>query len=708
MAATVSFCGLTFTADDIEYLKVHKEAALLTDNLPVDTLTVAVWSSTDFRPQLRRDTEIAVRWDGKVDALFYDGKAKKLGDLYTITAQSAVGLLDHTYHPGGIYHGETAGQLLTGIMGNIPYSVDPEIAAARFYDSWLPYDTRRNNLRQILLATGATVRRDAAGRLNITVLSNAVAGTFDDDRVFKGGTLAEDSVPTAVQVTEHRFLAADNEMVLYEGTLSGRELIQFADPAHDLACTGGAIVESSANHAVISAQGAVRLVGKGYTHTTRVITEGAILNTPEDAVYPMADAYLVGPMNAAAVAKRLYAYVQNVKTIQQDVLLSGEQPGDLVRMADPTEDTVHSAALQALDIVYSGVRKASATALIGYVPQGGSTGFKNRRVFAANGNFTVPAGVTLIHVVVGQAGTGGTAGGQGKNGELGPSYSTSHNTGVATITTHGYAYGKAGDGGEPGGGGIPGKVLEMDLDVTPGQTFAVNLGVGGEGGDFDDTNGPQPGKPGGESSFGTLFSAAGAIPAGGFVEIMTGDVYAQTGGPGVAGCKGSGAISSDGTETAEGPQLSGPGGPWGPGGIGETKRDYAGWDYSAYCEGRGHGGLGGGAAFGANGNSGKNGSANVYKLNDTQIDGTVWGGVGGDGATPIPNIAQTVPGSGGPGGHGGGGGGGPGPALQEDTKWSNPRQEAEIVVSARRAKGGVGGKGSKGGKGGPGFVIVYW
>jgi len=98
----------------------------------------------------------------------------------------------------------------------------------------------------------------------------------------------------------------------------------------------------------------------------------------------------------------------------------------------------------------------------------------NYRVFTSSGTFTVPSGIGKVYVRVWGAGGGGG--------------------GVLSTGTYSAA------GGAAGGGYTEGYVA-----VTPGQSIAVTVGVGGTGG----TGTPSNGGVGGTSSFGSFMSATG-------------------------------------------------------------------------------------------------------------------------------------------------------------------------------------------------------
>lgn len=270
------------------------------------------------------------------------------------------------------------------------------------------------------------------------------------------------------------------------------------------------------------------------------------------------------------------------------------------------------------------------------------------QVFAENGTFTVPAGVSKIRVRVVGGGGGGRSGGTGGGGG-------------------GYAHGV--------------------FPVTDGQSFAVTVGLGGTGG-----SSPTAGRT---SSFGALISAAG-----GAVGALSGSI--ASGGAGFGGdyqaSGGSSGPTAGSGGGGSGSQLgrggSSNGGVSGGGGIGQAGNSI---------------GSGGGSPFGSNwlapssggydiiGNSAASGSKGASNPINAVIrfpfDCFTGGGGGGGGTTGSDGGIGGGGGGGssncGGGGIGGGGGGG----------------------GSFPGGGGIGGGGGSGGggnNGGIGIVIVEW
>lgn len=630
-------------------------------------------------PTAFNDGDQVLYFDG--DALagkyFFESVVRQGPDRYKITAVSIVGRLLHSRHYGGIYTGVPASQIFADILAGTSYVLDPDVASATVI-GYLPIAIRRDNLQQLLIATGATLRVDDAGTLYITSMSPVQTGTFADNRVFIGGSVKIDTPIAGVKVTEHNYFEAGNVVTLFSDGVDGEELIEFREPYHGLAIQGGTIVESGANYARISAKGTVTLTGKPYTHVTRVVTAGAVGNGSTENVKTVSSCYLANPQIAQSIADRLYEYLKCNRTITQDVLTGTERAGDVVSVINPYTMEMEKATIKRFDVTMSAVNRASAEFLVGFVPSGVISGFKSHALLTDSGSWTVPAGVTKIRVIVVGAGSGG---GGGKDGSAGSDGSWSNGTGSSSSGAGGTPTGGSGGaGGSAGKTGTGGQVFEISLDVTPGQVFSFACGTGGAGGA---ANGGE-GKAGGATTFGSYSSTYGRKYPYGYVESKTGLTFATDGEAGFDGGRGGTATSKHGVPA------------WGEYYYGEDGEDVNGFSGGAGALSRRvwsgpddrntddyYGAGGGGAANGANGGA----------ANNT--------GTGGNGATGKAGANATNYGQGGGAGNGGGGGGGGGLHTYYSAVGSNPTNYSVCP-------GGAAGKGAAGGNGGNGCIVVYY
>lgn len=650
----ITFDTYTFAGNDINKFKIHVETGLLTDKLALDTLSVEIKSTT--RPEITRYTPVTVYRGSNIRGVFFNGTIEEIGtNLYSLYAESYLALLDYDKHVGGMYTAETVGNVIADIMGDVPYTINPDVAALKLY-GYLPYASKRENLQQILIATGAAVRKNTDGTLNFTVLTGSSVGAFTSEKIFIGGSLSEESITTAVQVTEHSYVPITDSITLFTEAFTDIRTAIFSEPAHNLTCTNGTILESSANHAKIQGAGNVTLTGQKYRHTTKILTKGTILNTPEDKILTVSNATLITAINSSSVAQRLYKYASCNKTIKQNVLPTISTSGDMVEVSHPYKIDLLNAAIQTMDFNLSNTMRAAAEFLIGYEPQGISAGYKNRVLITTNSNFIVPEDVNEIRVVLIGGGKGGANGANGENGSSG-SNSSSLSRGNG---------GKGGKAGEPGTGG---KVFDTTIEVTPGQSISATMGVGGASG-LDGT----------ATTFGTLTSAIGAI--GEYVDVMTAERFAIAGSAGFDGADGQGASGSQGGNIVEDGFIIYSGG---VPGAKVTMRISSSLVIGA------QGGGGSGAAYGNNGTNGADGEVSM-NYGYGQADG----GNGAPGASAISRTAATIYGAGGDGGHGGGGGGGGGDCYHTDSDY------------AWVGSGGGGGAGGAGGAGANGCIIIYY
>lgn len=611
-------------------------------------------------------TPIAAYHDDMLIGQFYVNTMRRTGkNVLSISCFSAIGLLDKLMHTGGVYAGQTAGSLIADILGDIPYTIEASVAAAKVY-GWLPYASKRSNLHQILFAIGASITK-IDGQMHIKYLAQNSPFNITQDRIYMGGSVEYPKGITSVEVTEHGFYAlpTDIEVTLFDNTdgtgTSQQQTIVFENPCHDLVASGLTLVEAGVNHAVVSGMGT--LTGKQYTHTRKLLSQPTGLDG-EANVAKVENATLVSLLNSDNVAKRLAGYYAAEETVSLDMLVGQERPGDEVTFTDPFGDA-QQGFMQSLDITFSGILKGNATFATTWVPDYFGNNFSNQMVITKSGTVNLPDSVRLIRAVLVGGGTGGQAGADGTAGGAGP-----WQKGIGT----------PGTGGVGGQAGSPGKVIVLDMDITPGEALTATVGAAGKGGS---TNG-EIGTSGGDTTLGQYSSASGSVPESGIINLITGGLFALVGANGIAGGDG-------GTEDEGGASVTYNGVTYAGGANGLDNQEL---EDPPTVGGWAAGGRGGGAAVGANGTAGTNGTIIQQSGDDTYRGGN--GGKGADAAAAI-SIAANLYGSGGNGGHGGGGGGGGGGAFQSTTNYF-----------ADPGSGAAGGKGSAGSDGGSGAIIIYY
>ena len=709
----------TFEDDQVKSGSCYLETSLPSSSLGINTLEVTVKCSDPTIATFAQNDPVTYFYKGNQRGIYYIQSVERIGpERYTLTAVSTLGLLAQKRHPGGIYTGQTVQEVVTDICGDIPVIIKSNLANIALY-GWLPYvappkTSAKDNLSQVLFAIGAAVTNDLDGVLRIEPLWSGVSGVLDDDHVCQGGKVTTEPSVTAVSVTEHQYFQGGETKELFNGSTQAGDIITFDEPAYDLVAEGFTILESGANYAKVSA-GTGTLTGNTYIHNTRQVTVEVTPGPVENIKTPSGNPTLVSLVNSYAVAQRLAAYYKCRDTIKVSALIGGNRPGAVVSMFHPYDKKMVNACLAVADARMSSVIKANLEALVGYEPPDISEQeyYDARIILTGEGDWDPPAGIKKATAVLIGGAQGGWSGHKGNPGESrGATYSTNSGSGIMSS--------KGGDGGEPGAPGKGGKVLVVDIDIQPGDTYHYCSGVGGPGGVHSATESVE-GSYGTPSTFGPYSSDDGASMDNGYLDVITGEMFAVSGNLGIKGGKGGGVKDGAASEDAE-PNESGEsvtdenGVEWIPGAISQTpiptsscdatSRDgtYLGW----VAAGAGNG-LGGGAAAGCNGSDGEAGSKRIKVTTGTEWTYNLYatGGTGGTGGNATP--PAKTPGNIGKGGRGGnGGGGGAGFGLAEVAV--SPKSGSSIPNNIHLNQGtpGDGGEGSDGGQGGDGCIILYY
>lgn len=701
---------IVLTDDEIEDGEAYTALALLSDALEIGTLQVQLV----IRDQAVGAALLAFRRNDKLlyyhrDALrgtYYIERIQRTGPYsYELTANDAVALLEQSTHYGGIYTGQTVAEVVAHIC-NIPYLIQTRFAGVKLY-GWLPIATRRANLTQVLFAVGASAKVDQNGTLRIESLWDGVTAAIPEDRVLLGDSVGYSARVTEVSVLEHQYIPGSETVDLFDGTALEGDIIQFSEPVHTLSAEGFSVLESGANYARLSA-GTGKLTGKKYVHTTRDVRAQAL---PDDVpnVVEVKEATLVSLVNSSAVAQRLARYYACLDTLTHDIIHQGEAPGDVVAFEHPFGGAA-SGCIKDTAVALGSRPVATEHVLVGYKPPKADVGTLDQRVLLTGaGEWVVPDNVlpgTAARVVLIGGGSGGWSGLPGE-----PGGAQSVTSGQHVVTNYMDIYkdvtpAAGGAGGEPGEPGAGGKILQVDIVLSPGQTISYACGRGGKGG----VSGGETvqGADGGDTVFGPYSSAAGSRSPEGFVDVTTQEILGAEGGPGVAG--GSGMGMEDGAEVP-GTDVVYKGVTYK---CGQRNRDPANERSAGNVDAnyglrtaRSIGGFGGGAAAGANGADG----GPPASVSVTGTSATAYSGRGGDGADAAAPEKAAAYGAGGDGGNGGGGGGIGSTGYTEcrirTSSWGEPAYTVAALNSYAAARS-AGGRGSAGGEAGDGCVLVYF
>lgn len=522
-----------FRNEDIHSVPSMQAVALVGQDLSIDTFSPVVsdtWDNVHNVEILRAEGAEIVTADGQILAIhiesvpqasdlryipygtpvwYYNGDnligkfyidhiTRQAANKYELNCVSAIGLLDRMQHAGGLYRSATFGDVLADILAGddgkpvIDYICDFDVATVNV-TGWLPHDTKRNNLYQLIFANGVNIIKSPDGTPQFTFIHAAAEDSAEiaDADIFLGGSVDYQTPYSKVDVTEHTYayVPDDQPVSLYDNSESDtvvNEQIWFSKaPVYvpSITATEGLTIHSvTENGAVVSGNG--KITGIPYVHATKTITMRAEDYTGEEKIVSVANCTLVSLVNSNNLALRLYNFYcqrpnSTIKIIKNSIRVTDQRCGKPYRFTNPFGEQ-ENAYLAEMDITASSFNRAECVFYADYEPAGQMGLYHNCVVLTGSGTWQVPEGVEQIYAVLIGGGQGGASGFPGANGsDASGMTEVNRNKDLSKIW-----YGaEGGSGGKGGAGGQPGRVFKITI---PGESLAASYvyscGTGGDGG----------------------------------------------------------------------------------------------------------------------------------------------------------------------------------------------------------------------------------
>ena len=167
---------------------------------------------------------------------------------------------------GGMYSSETVGNIVASILGDIPYSIDEEISS-RTLTGYIEIISKREALQKVIFSAGGIIDCSRSDKIEIKAISDNITSILDKDRIVSIKENVE-SITTTIELVEHKYTPQEEKTIILEDTINGDTLVTFSSPYTTLAITGGSIVSSNANYAIITGNGSIKLTGYSYDDAT--------------------------------------------------------------------------------------------------------------------------------------------------------------------------------------------------------------------------------------------------------------------------------------------------------------------------------------------------------------------------------------------------------------------------------------------------------
>lgn len=498
------FC---FENDAVYSVPSMQAVALVGQELSVDSFTPTVADSASTGDRTAPSDIINIPYgtpvwyynnDNLVGRFYIDHVTRNGANEYELSCVSVIGLLEKMYHGGGLYASTTFGAVLEDILAGedglpvIEYDIDPDVASISV-TGWLPYDTKRNNLYQLIFANGVNIIKNPDGAPRFTFIHTAPEDSQEipEADIFYGGSVDYQTRYSRINVIEHTYayIPGDDPESLYdntEGEAVTREQIWFSNaPIYVPSITateGLTVLSATENGAVISGTG--KLTGIPYVHSTKTVSMDADNYHGDAKIVNVESCTLVNLLNSNNLCQRLYNFYCSrpnglIKVIKNSIIFRDQRCGKPYRFLNPFGEQ-ENAFLAELDINASSFNKADCVFYADYDPAGQMGLYNHCQILTGEGTWTVPEGVTQIYVVLIGGGQGGQSGNPGKNGNDATVYTNvSPEKDLSKIW-----YGaEGGDGGEGGNGGHAGRVYKVTISGEDLQaSYAYSCGQGGAGG----------------------------------------------------------------------------------------------------------------------------------------------------------------------------------------------------------------------------------
>ncbi len=344
----------TFEGDSLKSANILEEVDLLSSEIPMNTLDFTIYSADDdfniLNPkgvytllqqrQKLEVTEILIKENKKIPmgTFYLDTWKNKNDKQMDISAISLIGVIDKTDFNGGIYQNVTAGKILEDIflsagLSSEDYEIQEDLKAI-ILNGYLPICTHRKALQQVVFAIGAVADCSRSSKIKIYTVED-VENVEDRAIIDKGNRMQgsleikQNEIVTGVSVNAHNYTKTTAQEKLYEGILdAGKTTIKFNNPVYNITCTGGTIIESNCNYAVVSCTAESNVVINGYKYEDNLQEYLVELENVKDIenknILKIENAYLVSKTNAKNIAKKILEYYKETYTTKLEFLLGDE------------------------------------------------------------------------------------------------------------------------------------------------------------------------------------------------------------------------------------------------------------------------------------------------------------------------------------------------------------------------------------------------
>lgn len=256
----------TFYNDELVNADIIEEITENNQAININEAQLTILPNTTTGVLFQRTLPISIYRNGELVGKFFVDTSTSNTDksMYKLKLSDYISMLNGQTYLGGLYNNVTVASLVADILGDIPYELDSTLGAYTI-SGYLGIMNKREALREVAFSTNAIVDTSRVEKLVIKPLPSLASSIVGEDRIINVESTQQNIVTKYTlntTVLTNTTTSADD---LFSGTISGTQMIAFDSPHYNLTISGGTIITSNINYAIISGTGAVTLKGKAYT-----------------------------------------------------------------------------------------------------------------------------------------------------------------------------------------------------------------------------------------------------------------------------------------------------------------------------------------------------------------------------------------------------------------------------------------------------------
>ena len=319
--------GTIFYGEELRNVKLIQEINPISTEITINPVDFTIDSKSDIEYSFQAKQPLSVYFNGDLRATTFVKTAKRKSKfLWDIQSEDYIGIMDGVYFYGGIYDGKDAYELMQEIFAfaKVPCSINEDLKGVRVY-GYIPFSTCREALMQVAFAVQNVVDTSNSSVVKVYVLENDVKQTIPLERIMQGQSFVDEETVTGIEVVVHKYIPISEDVEVYNAkeSGSGEEIfVNFSEPLHDLTISGGNIIESGTNYAIINANSGCVLSGKKYDHITQTRRKKnpVVLASEIEKVVSIENATLVSSHNIDNIIEKCYNWLVKTSEINLKIV----------------------------------------------------------------------------------------------------------------------------------------------------------------------------------------------------------------------------------------------------------------------------------------------------------------------------------------------------------------------------------------------------